>query len=290
MAMMTTADVAGRLGLRKRPRSWTGDCPACCYPRAFSLKASQGRTLAFCANGCTQETLSDTLARVTGGGWKAPERSTDAAGDAERRERATAAALRIWAGSTTALHSPADTYLTGRHLAGLAASPALRFRGDCNHPEGGRYPALVALVVDVAGKPVAVHRTYLTATGQKASVDPVKASKGPVWGGAIRLDPEAPEIVLGEGIESSASAGRLLGLPAWAALSAGNLARGLVLPPTVRAVVIAADADAAGTTAAEAAAARWRSEGRRVRIARPDRPGQDFNDLLRERAAVSNAA
>ncbi len=279
---MTAGDIAGRLGLRKRPRSWSGDCPACCYPRAFSLKASQGRTLAFCANGCTQETLADTLARVTGGGWKAPERNTDAASDAERRERATAAALRIWAGSTTALHSPADTYLTGRHLPGLAASPALRFRGDCNHPEGGRYPALVALVVDVAGKPVAVHRTYLSAAGQKARVDPV-------WGGAIRLDPEAPEIVLGEGIESSASAGRLLGLAAWAAISAGNMARGLVLPPTVRAVVIAADADAAGTTAAEAAAARWRSEGRCVRIARPDRPGQDFNDLLRERAAVPHA-
>jgi hypothetical protein len=148
----------------------------------------------------------------------------------------------------------------------------------------------VALVVDVTGKPVAVHRTYLGAGGVKAAMEPPKASKGPVWGGAIRLDPEAPEIAVGEGIESSASAGRLLDLPAWAALSAGNMARGLILPPRVRAVVIAADADEAGQKAAEAAAARWRSEGRRVRIARPDKPGRDFNDILAERVEVSHAA
>jgi putative DNA primase/helicase len=111
-----------------------------------------------------------------------------------------------------------------------------------------------------------------------------------VWGGAIRLDPEAPEIAIGEGIESSASAGRLLDLPAWAALSAGNMARGLILPPLVRAVVIAADADEAGQKAAEAAAARWRAEGRRVRIARPDKPGHDFNDILAERVEVPHAA
>jgi putative DNA primase/helicase len=288
--MISTADIAGRLGLHKRPRSWTGACPACDYARAFSLKDSKGRTLAFCANGCTQETLADALDRVAGGGWKEPDRTAEKQDDAARRQRATAAALRIWAGSATALNTVADTYLTSRALPGLAASPSLRFRGDCTHPEGGRYPALVALVVDAAGKPVAIHRTYLTRSGQKANAEPNKASKGPVWGGAIRMDPEAAEIVLGEGIESSASAGRILGLPAWAALSAGNLATGLILPDSVRAVVIAADADTAGVKAADAAAKRWRKEGRRVRIARPDKPGHDFNDILRQRGGLADAA
>jgi phage/plasmid primase-like uncharacterized protein len=246
--------------------------------------------LAYCANGCSQEALAEALRRVTGGSWKAPDRSNDKLSEAAERQSKITSALAIWTGSTTAVGTLADRYLASRALAGLAASPALRFRGDCNHPEGGRYPALVALVVDVAGNPVAVHRTYLSATGSKAAAAPVKASKGPVWGGAIRLDREAPEIVLGEGIESSASAGRLLGLPAWAALSAGNLAAGVMLPPTVQAVVIAADADAAGDKAAEAAAMRWRKEGRRVRIARPDRPGRDFNDVLRVRGEVNHAA
>ncbi len=287
---MTAADIAARLGLDKRPRSWAGSCPACDYPRAFSLKDSNGRALAYCANGCSQEALAEALRRVTGGSWKAPDRSNDKLSEAAERQSKITSALAIWTGSTTAVGTLADRYLASRALAGLAASPALRFRGDCNHPEGGRYPALVALVVDVAGNPVAVHRTYLSATGSKAAAAPVKASKGPVWGGAIRLDREAPEIVLGEGIESSASAGRLLGLPAWAALSAGNLAAGVMLPPTVQAVVIAADADAAGDKAAEAAAMRWRKEGRRVRIARPDRPGRDFNDVLRVRGEVNHAA
>lgn len=100
----------------------------------------------------------------------------------------------------------------------------------------------------------------------------------------MRLDPVAPELVIGEGIETAASAGLLLGLPAWAAINAGNLARGLLLPPEVRAVVIAADPDPVGRDAAAAASTRWQSEGRRVRIATPDQPGRDFNDVLQDRA------
>ena len=56
------------------------------------------------------------------------------------------------------------------------------------------------------------------------------------------------------------------------------------LPPDLRAVVIAADADDAGERAAREAALRWSREGRRVRIARPNHAGWDFNDLLCERA------
>jgi putative DNA primase/helicase len=150
-------------------------------------------------------------------------------------------------------------------------------------------PALIALVQDATGEPVAVHRTYLTAAGTKAAVEPVKASLGPVWGAAIRLDPEASEIVIGEGVESSASAGRLLSLPAWSAINAGNLGGGVTLPASVRSIVIAADADPAGRNAAKAAAERWQAEGRRVRVAYPDIAGQDFNDILRDRAVNDHA-
>jgi putative DNA primase/helicase len=79
--------------------------------------------------------------------------------------------------------------------------------------------------------------------GQKANVEPAKATLGPLCNGAIRLDPAALETVVGEGIETSASAGLLLGLPAWAAVCAGNLAK-LILPESVRIVTIAADRDA----------------------------------------------
>ena len=86
---------------------------------------------------------------------------------------------------------------------------------------------------------------------------------GPVWGCAVRLTPDLTALrglVIGEGIETSASAGLLLRLPAWmAALSAGNLGSGLVLPDTVRAITIAADADKVGLWEAQAAARRWRA-------------------------------
>ena len=278
---MNATDLAARLNLRRYPRSYRGDCPACAYHGAFAIKPRcDGSAMLFCSNGCTGADLAAEVARIEGGGTVQAERAGEADKQAER-QRKQDAARRLWAGSEPAAGTLADTYLSGRALPGLAASPALRFRGDCAHPEGGRLPAMVALVVDVAGEARGVHRTYLRRDGTgKATVEPAKASLGPIWTGAIRLDPVAEELVIGEGIETSASAGRLLGLPAWAALSAGNLAKGLALPAAVRAVVIAADPDKPGEEAARAAALRWASEGRTVRIARPDAAGRDFNDLL----------
>ncbi len=279
------AELATRFRLDKRRRSWDGSCPACSYPRAFSVRVGKGaRPMLFCANGCARDVLDDAARRALGNTW-APQPAPDTAEMQAARERKQAAALRLFSGSTLlAALDPSGRYLISRGLAHLIGCPALRYRGDCPHPEGGRLPAMVAEVLDMAGRPIAAHRTYLTPAGAKAAADPVKASLGPVWGGAVRLDPAAPELVIGEGIETAASAGLLLQLPAWAAISAGNLARGLVLPPEVRAVVIAADPDQAGIAAAAAASTRWQAEGRRVRIATPDVPGRDFNDVLQERA------
>jgi hypothetical protein len=70
-----------------------------------------------------------------------------------------------------------------------------------------------------------------------------------------------------------------LHLGAWSAISSGNLAKGLVLPPEVRHVIIAADPDDVGRDAARDAWLRWTAEGRTVEIATPNGLG-DFNDLL----------
>jgi hypothetical protein len=141
---------------------------------------------------------------------------------------------------------------------------------------------MIALVCDVAGTPLGIHRTFLARDGSKSRIEPAKASLGPVGSGAIRLDEiaEGQPLVVGEGIESSASAGRLIGLPAWAAVSAGNLARSLALPTSIRKVIVAVDRDAAGLDAADRAKFRFRREGREVRVATPDNDGEDFNDIL----------
>ena len=286
-------DLARRLDLRKRPRSWGGDCPACSYRAAFSMKAGKvGGVRAHCANGCTLDQLDDALQRALGSDWTPPARLPDLDVAAQRAGK-QAAAARLFAGSTPlAAADPVGRYLARRGLAAFLGCPALRYRGDCRHQDGARHPALVAEVLDAAGRPVAVHRTYLTREGGKADLDPCKMTLGPMWGGAVRLTPDLaspPALVVGEGIESTASAGLLLGLPAWAALSAGNLGGGLALPEAVRAITIAADADPVGLREAGAAARRWRAEGRTVRIIAPTAAGRDFNDTLQQDCAAGAA-
>ena len=84
--------------------------------------------------------------------------------------------------------------------------------------------------------------------------------------------------MIGEGIETSLATIQATGHTAWAALSTSGM-RTLDLPAEVRDVIILADGDDPGEEAALAAAAWWRAQSRRVRIARPPW-GKDFNDLL----------
>jgi putative DNA primase/helicase len=293
---MDAAELATRLGLHRAGREWRGSCPACGYGSdAASLSTGKnGKPLLWCSSCQDKEALAAIL-RGAGAGadFARQDDRAEAEKAQEARQKSQERARVIWAGAAPVTpDDPAGRYLARRGLAHLTGGPVLRYREDVPHPSGGRHHALAALVQDAAGEPVGVHRTYLAADGTKARLEPVKASIGPIWGGAIRLAPAGPEIVIGEGIETSASAGLLLGLPAWAAISAGNLGKGLILPPEVGRVVIAADDDGMnaqgrnpGIEAAETAAARWKAEGRRVRILKPNAPGQDFSDILQARAA-----
>ena len=272
----TAQDIASRLGLRKYPRSWRGQCPACDYAGGtFAVRAGRTAPLLFCANGCDRATLAEVIAQRIGGvaGTRPLERKP--ADDAEAKQRKQDQTLALWRGSEPAAGTLAEKYLCARGFHNLAASPALRFRGDCPHPEGGKLPALIGLVTAPDGQLCAIHRTYLQQDGSgKANVSPPKASLGPVWTCAIRLHEAGAELVVGKGIESVAAAGLLLGLPAWVAISAGNMARAMVLPDIVRAVVIAVDRDPAGERAADDAARRWRAEGRHKVFVFRDRPSR----------------
>ena len=258
----------------------------------MKISPKSARPMLFCANGCSRDQLAAEAERVLGRSWT-PTPAPDAETVAAARAGKQAAALRLFSGSTPLrADDPAGRYLARRGLSDAVPCAALRFRGDATHPTGGRHPTMVSQVVNADGQPIGAHRTYLTRDGRKADLDPAKMTLGPMWGGAVRLtaDPAPPpELVIGEGIESAASAGVLMGLPAWAALSAGNLAAGLMLPSAVRTVTIAADHDTPGRRAAHDAAARWRQEGRTVRIVQPNAPGQDFNDVLRARQEADHA-
>lgn len=280
--VVTASELAGRLQLRKCSRDWRGPCPACGYATSFSVRAGRdNRALAWCSSCQDRESLSNALNQITAGAWSPPAPQSKRT-QLEDRGRKQDAARRLWNGSIGARGTLVDRYLSERCLPSLANSLMLKYRDDCHHPQGGMLPAMIALVVDLAGVPIAVHRTYLDRlTARKAAVEPAKASLGPIWAGSIRLQPirTGRPLIIGEGVETAASAGLMMDAPAWAAISCGNLEHGLILPPDATNVIIAADRDPPGERAAQAAARRWRAEGRQVQIARPHLPG-DFNHQL----------
>jgi DNA primase len=66
---------------------------------------------------------------------------------------------------------------------------------------------------------------------------------------------------------------------------------GVMLPPDVKEVVVAADNDRAGVEAAEALAHRVIFEGRKVWLAVPSSPGDDWLDVLnRESSGVKGVS
>ncbi len=192
-------------------------------------------------------------------------------------------ARRKWHEAIPFVDTPAEVYLRER---GLAPGPdgwplSLRYHASLKHGYTGLLlPALIAAITiwpdrDVVG----IQRTFLRADGKgKAPVTKPKMMIGRCGGGAVRLAPAGPELVLSEGIETGLSVQQATGLPAWATLSTSGL-RAVILPIEVKTVIIAADADEPGEKAAQEAAQRFIAEGRTVKIARPPR-GMDFNDLL----------
>ncbi len=188
-----------------------------------------------------------------------------------------------WREAVPLTDSPADVYLGARGLEPGTEGwpPSMRYHPALRHgPTGLLLPALIAAVTIWPGRNVVgLHRTFLRMDGKaKAPVSKPKMMIGRCGGGAVRLAPAGPELVLSEGIETGLSVQQATGLPVWATLSTSGL-RSVILPAEVKTVIIAADGDQAGEEAAQAAARRFIAEGRDVKIARPPQ-GMDFNDLL----------
>ena len=192
-------------------------------------------------------------------------------------------ARRKWREAVPLTDSPAEVYLRERGLVPGPDdwSPSLRYHPALRHGlTGFLLPALVTAIMIWPGQDVVgIHRTFLRADGAgKAPVAPQKMILGRCGGGAVRLAPAGPELVLSEGLETGLSVQQATNKPVWATLSTAGLCS-VILPPEVNTVIIAADADEPGEEAAQKAAKRFLAEGRTVKIARPPQ-GMDFNDLL----------
>lgn len=196
--------------------------------------------------------------------------------------------------------APARAYMINRQLRtrGVDLTQSLRFIQKLVYRDEdgnvlGEHPAIVAAIRDVNGELITLHRTYLTAKGNKARVPsakkmmPVPSSKQ-VVGGAIRLG-EAPDGVIGiaEGMETALSVFRATGMPVWSLVSASVL-QGFEPPEGVKTVVHWADKDrsAAGEKADAVLRERLESRGFRVVTMLPQMPipkrakGVDWNDVL----------
>ncbi len=298
MSAFTARELSERLNLRRATGGvWRGACPACGYPTTFTVREREGRALWWCASCQNKDALAAAVRSAMGEDWTPPppaERRLPDRGSSPARR--SAFARKLWEETVPISGTLAERYLIARGvLEAWHARPMpehgeqLRFHPSAPHPAAeGRLPALVALVRRAEdGEPVAVHRTYLAADGySKAALEPQKATLGPVAGGVVMLHrpATATALLLAEGIETALAASALMDAPAWAAVAAGNLA---ALPlsalPATPDVLIAADADPPGQEAAWTASRRWRAEGRRVRVATPDKAGHDFADILAAR-------
>jgi DNA primase len=201
-------------------------------------------------------------------------------------------ARRVFGTGVPALGTLVEVYLRSRGIE-RPLPLSLRFAPALFHRESGRkFPAMLGGIQNIEGRLVGVHRTFLRRDGAgKADVEPAKKVGGIAWGGAVRLTPAQPIIVIGEGIETTLSvvasfydaehdAAMIEGEPAafWAALSLGNIAGGgigeggphpsrsgkrlpspvpdpgrpgLMLPDIVRRVILLADADSGDPATAE---------------------------------------
>lgn len=197
-------------------------------------------------------------------------------------------ALAIWHAAECGRGSLAERYL--RDARGVATDRlpsiwrALRFHPACSQRRDDgtieRIPALIALFRDaLTDRPVAIHRLYLDPiSGAKI----YKAMLGPVRGAAVKLSPLAPgrPLAVAEGVETALSYMQMHAVPTWA-IGSTSLLPFIPTLPDIGELIVAADNDPAGISAADALAARYRAAGKPARIDLPPPGAKDFNDVIK---------
>ena len=146
-------------------------------------------------------------------------------------------------------------YLLSRNLWPLRPGCPLRAHPNAQYSDAegflGRFPALVAPVVDIASELVTAHVTWLQ-DGAKLRGYPPRKLVGKMrgrMGCAVRLAAVGPVLGIAEGIETALAAMKLFSVPVWAATSASSLAK-FEPPEGVERLIIFADRNEAGFKAA----------------------------------------
>ncbi|SNT30363.1 DUF7146 domain-containing protein [Sphingopyxis indica] len=192
-----------------------------------------------------------------------PQPSPRHEGAGSRREpkapSGTPEAAQRLAAASLPVHSTLVTdYLAGRRIAPLQAGDPLRFHPRCYYRPSRKdrpgtrraWPAMIALVTDLAGAITGVHRTWLDPTTiDKAPVAYPRRAMGHLLGHGVRFGAAGRVMIAGEGIETILSLRTIMPtLPAIAGLSGAHLAA-IRFPPDLRRLYIARDEDSTGAAA-----------------------------------------
>lgn len=187
----------------------------------------------------------------------------------------------IWEGGIAVGDTPAEAYLRRRGIM-MDLPSCLRFSRIRYGSRGVLHPALICAITGPGGDITGIQRTYLTEGGGKGRFKKVKLSLGRVRGGAIHLGPASDTMIVTEGLEDGLTLMQALTRSVWVAAGTSMLPA-MAFPQIVREIVIGADGDEPGETAAREAAAKFAATGRAVRIMLPTPPHKDFNAELMDR-------
>lgn len=268
-----------------------GPCPVCSGKDRFRFDDKGGRGTWICSH-CGSGDGFSLLRQVFGWSFGEAAKEVDrVAGTVqvgkvaqERTEESKLQALReVWKASRAVTKGdPVWLYLNRR--LGLEVMPAdLRFHPSLAHTDGGKHPAMLALMRYPDGQAASIHRTYLTEDGHKASVSEVKkfmAGK-PLNSASVRLSGVGIRIGIAEGIETALAASKLFQTPVWAATNA-QLLEAWVPPDGVKEILIAGDNDASctGQAAAYSLARRLARDGYAIEVQIPGAAGKDWADEI----------
>lgn len=164
-----------------------------------------------------------------------------------------ASARRLFAGSGPIAGTLGQTHLRARGITGLRDMRPLRFHPRCYYRSDSAdppqaMPAIIAAVTDLSGAITGVHRTWLHLAEHGPSVMDRRAM-GHLLGNGVRFGRMNDVAIAGEGLETTLSlAVAMPVMPLIAALSAAHLGA-LLLPPSLKRLYVARDADAAGDNA-----------------------------------------
>lgn len=295
-----------------------GPCPVCGGTDRFRYDDKGGRGTFFCSGcgagdgmkllmnyrGCDFHEAAKFVEAFLGDlpveAITRPKRDASAE-EAAEREATKAKLQKTWdIAKVVKKGDPVWKYLSLTRKLSLDKVPAvLRFHSRFPYYEGegkeqkyvGHFPMMLAKVQGPDGKPVGLHRTYLTQDGAKAPVGKIKKLMKSLGctGGAIRLFPCSTMLAVAEGIETALAVHEITGQPCWATISS-TIMESFVPPPGVTTVTIYADndePDAKGRRAGQDAAAklteRLRAEGYTVRVVQSICPGTDIYDVLMAR-------